>query len=77
MLEMSLTFVIWLKALNTSENTAKVSNLIYLSPFIGLFFIRLTVGEPIHISTIVGLAIIIAGILIQQFPVKKGKLKIE
>ncbi|MDP2723473.1 MAG: DMT family transporter [Bacteroidales bacterium] len=77
MFEMSLTFVIWLKALNTSENTAKVSNLIYLSPFIGLFFIRLMVGEPILISTIVGLAIIIAGILIQQFPVKKGNPKIE
>ncbi len=69
--EMSLTFVIWLKALNTSENTAKVSNLIYLSPFIGLFFIRLLVGEPIHFSTIVGLTIIIAGILLQQWPEKK------
>lgn len=68
MFEMSLTFVIWLKALNTSENTAKVSNLIYLSPFIGLFFIRLMVGEPILISTIIGLVTIITGILIQQFP---------
>lgn len=68
--EMSLTFVIWLKALNFSENTAKVSNLIYLSPFIGLFFIRLLVGEPILLSTIVGLAVIVAGILIQQWPAK-------
>lgn len=66
--EMSLTFVIWLKALNYSENTAKVSNLIYLSPFIGLFFIRLLVGEPIHLSTIIGLFIIVVGILIQQWP---------
>ncbi|MFA5420117.1 MAG: DMT family transporter [Bacteroidales bacterium] len=73
--EMSLTFVIWLKALNTSENTAKVSNLIYLSPFIGLFFIRLLVGEPILTSNIVGLLIIIGGILIQQFPVAKKKSK--
>jgi len=69
--EMSLTFVIWLKALNTSENTAKVSNLIYLSPFIGLFFIRMFVGEAIHFSTIVGLTIIVAGILLQQWPENK------
>ncbi|MBU2554378.1 MAG: DMT family transporter [Bacteroidetes bacterium] len=65
--EMSFTFVIWLKALQFSENTAKVSNLIYLSPFLGLFFIWIFVGEPIHFSTIVGLSVIIAGILLQQF----------
>ena len=65
--EMSLTFVIWLLALKHSENTAKVSNLIYLSPFIALFFIRFTVGEEIHLSTFIGLIFIIGGILIQQF----------
>ncbi len=70
--EMSLTFVFWLKALNTSKNTAKVSNLIYISPFMGLFFIRLLLGEAIHFSTIVGLTIIVAGILLQQWPEKKG-----
>lgn len=64
--EMSFTFVIWLKALQFSENTAKVSNLVYLSPFLGLFFIWILVGEPIHFSTIVGLTVIIAGILLQQ-----------
>jgi|TARA_Y100000031_G_C8240743_1_gene395578 drug/metabolite transporter (DMT)-like permease len=65
--EMSITFVIWLMALTNSSNTAKVSNLIYLSPFIALFFIRYTVGEKIHISTFIGLIFIVGGILIQQF----------
>jgi drug/metabolite transporter (DMT)-like permease len=64
---MSITFVIWLMALTNSSNTAKVSNLIYLSPFIALFFIRYTVGEKIHISTFIGLIFIVGGILIQQF----------
>lgn len=72
--EMSITFVIWLLALTNSDNTAKVSNLIYLSPFIALFFIRFTVGEKIHISTFAGLIFIIGGILIQQF-IKKGTSK--
>ena len=67
MFEMSITFVIWLKALQYSSNTAKVSNLIYLSPFIALFFIRYAVGEKIHLATIIGLAFIIAGIILQQF----------
>lgn len=69
--EMSITFVIWLLALTNSSTTAKVSNLIYLSPFIALFFIRYTVGEKIHISTFVGLIFIVGGILIQQLINKK------
>ncbi len=70
--EMSLTFVIWLLALTNSANTAKVSNLIYLSPFIALFFIRFTVGEEIHFSTFTGLVFIVLGILLQQFIKEKG-----
>ena len=64
--EMSLTFVIWLLALKNSENTAKVTNLIYLSPFIALFIIKFSVGEDILPSTIIGLVFIISGILFQQ-----------
>ncbi len=71
--EMSFTFVIWLMALNNSENTAKVSNLIFLSPFIGLFFIYFFVGEEIHITTIAGLIAIIGGIILQQFSGEKKK----
>ncbi len=64
--EMGITFVIWLMALKNSVNTAKVSNLIFLSPFLALFFIRAFVGEPILPSTVVGLILIVAGILLQQ-----------
>ena len=64
--EMSLTFVIWLKALNYSKDTAKVSNLVYLSPFLGLFWINQTVGETIHWYVIAGLVFIVGGILIQD-----------
>ena len=65
--EMSITFVIWLKALNYSVNTAKVSNLIYLSPFFALFWINFMVGETIRTSTVVGLFLIVFGIAFQQF----------
>lgn len=73
--EMSITFVIWLYALKKSSNTAKVSNLIYLSPFIALVFIRLAVKEQIHVSTIIGLATIIAGIVLQQFSGSENEIK--
>lgn len=63
--EMGIPFVLWLKALNYSENTAKVSNLIYLSPFISLILIHFVVGEAILLSTVAGLSFIIAGIVWQ------------
>ncbi|MFH1296001.1 MAG: DMT family transporter [Bacteroidota bacterium] len=65
--EMGLTFLLWLKALKYSSNTAKVSNLIYLSPFISLIIIRYTVGETILLSTVIGLSFIISGIVLQQY----------
>lgn len=65
--ELSISFVIWLNALKLSSDTAKVSNLVYLSPFIALFWIWMTVGEVIHMSTVVGLVFLISGILLQQF----------
>jgi len=64
--EMGLTFVLWLKALKLSSNTARVSNLVYLSPFISLMLVSLIVGETILPSTIAGLSIIVGGILVQQ-----------
>jgi len=65
--EMGLTFVLWLKALNYSSNTAKVSNLIFLSPFISLIIIRYAVGETILLSTVIGLCLIICGIIMQRY----------
>lgn len=64
--EMGLTFVFWLKALKLSRTTAQVSNMVYLAPFISLFFIAVIVGEQIRFSTITGLALIISGIIIQR-----------
>jgi len=65
--EMGITFVLWLKALKLSETTAQVSNLIYLTPFLSLLIINITVGEKILISTIIGLILIVMGIIMQQY----------
>lgn len=72
--EMGITFVLWLLALENSENTARVSNLIFLSPFIALFWIRLLVGEEILLSTIAGLVLVISGILLQQISTKRKQI---
>jgi drug/metabolite transporter (DMT)-like permease len=64
--EMGISFVLWLNALKLSSTTAKVSTLIFFSPFLSLIFIHFLVGEDIRGSTIVGLVFIVAGNVLQQ-----------
>jgi drug/metabolite transporter (DMT)-like permease len=64
--EMGVTFWLWLKALKLSENTAKVGNLIFLSPFLSLVLIHHLVGEEIHPATPAGLVLIVAGLVLQR-----------
>ena len=65
--EMGVAFIFWLAAMKRAENTAKLANLIFISPFLSLVFIFVILGEAILLSTIVGLCMIIAGLLSQQF----------
>lgn len=64
--EMGITFLVWLKALRLAKTTAHVANLIYLAPFLSLVLISLLVGEKIDVSTVAGLALIVAGIILQK-----------
>ena len=73
MFEMGLAFVFWLQALKRSSTTAKVGNLIFLSPFLSLVFIHFLVGEAIHPATFVGLLFIVAGNVIQQWPARRSR----
>ncbi len=68
--EMGVTFVLWLKALQLSNASSKVSNLIFLSPFLSLIFISTILKEKILLSTVIGLILIIAGLLLQRIKIK-------
>ncbi len=68
---MGITFFLWLKALSLSENKAKTSTMVYLFPVISLFFIALVLKEELFTSSIIGLVLIVAGILIQQLGKKE------
>lgn len=69
--EMGITFLFWLKAMQNANSTAKIANLIFISPFISLIFIHFIIGEEIYLSTIFGLSIIIFGLILQQFKSSK------
>ena len=64
--EMGIAFLLWQGALLSCDNTARISNLIYLSPPLSLLLIAILVGEKIHMATIVGLVLIMLGVAIQQ-----------
>ena len=65
-IEMGVCFVLWLMAMKLTDNTARISNLIFLSPFLSLFFIHFLVGEEILTATFTGLILIIAGLFCQR-----------
>ena len=64
--EMGITFFFWLKALTMAKTTDKISNLVYLAPFISLLFLHFFIHEPVFYTTPAGLLLIISGILIQN-----------
>lgn len=64
--EMGITFIVWLLALQKATSTARVTNLIFITPFISLLIINRVLGEQIAQSTLIGLVLIIGGILWQQ-----------
>src|SRR6056297_2363876 len=68
--EMGITFVLWLKALRMATSTAKISNLIYLTPFFSLIFVHFILGELIHYTTIVGIILVVSGIILQEIKKK-------
>jgi drug/metabolite transporter (DMT)-like permease len=64
--EMGITFFFWLKALQMASTTDKISNLVYLAPFLSLIFVHFILHEPVFYTTPAGLLLIVSGIMIQN-----------
>lgn len=63
--EMSITFALWLTALQLTSSAARIGNLIYVTPFFSLLILKLVIGEAIYPATFVGLLLIVGSILFQ------------
>ncbi len=61
---MAIATTVWAIALSLG-NTAKISNLAYITPFLSLLWTGLILKEQIKITSVFGLLIIILGIFIQ------------
>lgn len=69
--EMGITFVIWLTAMRLTSRTDKISNFVFLAPFLSLVFIYLFLHEHIYYTTYVGLLFIIGSIFLNRYFSKK------
>ena len=68
--EMGIPFVAFGYAISKTDNPALINQMCYLSPFISLFFISVILHEPIVMTTYLGLGMIIAGIVFNQYATK-------
>ncbi len=73
--EMSITFTLWLIGLKLATTADKVSNLVFLSPFLSLLFIHFIIGEDIRIASLSGLVLIVFSILFTKLFNKNKKIK--
>ena len=61
--EMGIPFICFGAAMRMTSNPALINQLCYLSPFLSLFFIAAILGETILLTTYIGLALIVGGLI--------------
>lgn len=65
--EMGLPFLFFGLAIRKTSNPALINQLCYLSPFLSLFLIAIVLNEQIVATTYAGLALIVSGIIFNQY----------
>lgn len=66
--EMGLAFLLWQRALRLTAHAGRVSQLIFLSPFLSLVLIAQVLGEAIAATSVLGLAVIVLGLVLAGQP---------
>jgi drug/metabolite transporter (DMT)-like permease len=75
--EMGIAFATWSYALKLADNTTRVSNLIFIAPFLSLWFVHIFLGEDIYVTTWIGLVLILTGLTIQRLAATKIRSGIQ
>ena len=68
LVEMGITFLLWQRALSLTRHVGAISQLIFLSPFLSLVLIASVLGEELHFSAPMALALIVAGLFVTGRP---------
>lgn len=62
----AVAYLLWALALKGVEDTAKIANLAYLTPFLSVLISAIFLKEKIELQALVALVLIIGGILLQN-----------
>ena len=62
----AVAYLLWALALKGSENTAKIANLAYMTPFLSLVVSTILCNEKIEFRAVIALVFIVGGILLQS-----------
>lgn len=65
--EMAIPFVCFGIAMRKTDNPALINQICYLSPFLSLFLIHIFLQEYIYPATYIGLILIVAGIIFNEY----------
>lgn len=63
----AVAYLLWALALKGVENTAKIANLAYLTPFLSLVVSAILLKEQLELRALIALVFIVGGILLQSF----------
>ena len=69
----AIGYLIWALALQGTENTAKIANLAYLTPFLSIIVSAVFLKESLKLNALIALVFIIGGILLQNIQKNKEK----
>lgn len=71
--EMGVTFVLWLMAMQYAPKADRISNLVFMAPFINLVIVRLVLDETIFMTTLYGIILLISGIYLQNMKARNAQ----
>jgi len=66
LIEMALGFLCWQMAMRRTQRAALIGQLIFFAPFVSLLLIHNVLGEPVSNYSILGLAVIVAGLFVSS-----------
>lgn len=66
LVEIGVAFLLWQRALALTAHAARIGQLIFLSPFLSLVLVATVLGEQIHPSAVVALAMIVGALALAR-----------
>ena len=65
-MEIGVAFLLWQRALALTARAARIGQLIFLSPFLSLLLVATVLGEAVHPSAVLALAMIVGGMMLAR-----------